>query len=319
MLGAGGVVGVSYIVGALGALHDVAGFDASQADLIVGTSAGALVGALLRSGMPSSDLYALAHSDDDPARDAFAPAFSGPIDLARRGVGSACTMARAFGIAAHVGAPDFLRRAFPSGFFTLRDVLDDLSALLDRPWPDRPLYLCACDLETRRRVVFGTPSAPSVPLPVAVQAACAIPGFYENVTIDGHDYVDGGVVSSSNLDLAAGYDLVIGVIPMSYDRTSARPSLHPYRLAVEVFRLYPTRSLRAEMMAVRDSGSRVVVIRPTVFEAQRHGFNLMSVRDRLKVADKARKTVTQSLATGRLAAVLGEFGYGLGRTGSRSA
>ena len=45
----------------------------------------------------------------------------------------------------------------------------------------------------------------------------------------------------------------------------------------------------------------------------------MSVRDRLKVADKARKTVTQSLATGRLAAVLGEFGYGLGRTGSRSA
>jgi NTE family protein len=167
-------------------------------------------------------------------------------------------------------------------------------------------------LPARRRVVFGTPTAPTVSVATAVQASCAIPGFYESVTVEGRAFVDGGVISTTNLDLAAGYDLVIGIVPMSYDRHSARPSFHPYRLAVEIYRRYPSRSLRAEMVAVREGGSRVVLVRPTVFEAQRHGFNLMDRRDRLKVAQKAYKTVAQSLATGRLAASLAEFGYGFG-------
>src|SRR5207249_11844223 len=107
-------------------------------------------------------------------------------------------------------------------------------------------------------------------------------------------------------DLAAGSDLIIVVAPMAYDRHSARPAVHPARMAMEIYRYYPTRSLRDEMSAARAAGSRVLLVRPSVFEAQRHGFNPMDAKDRKKVAAKAYKTVAQSLATGRFASTLAD-------------
>jgi NTE family protein len=240
----------------------------------------------------------------------FTRLFGDPLQMARRGVGSACTVLRALGV-----VPTFLpnnelfRLAFPSGLFSLWSALELLGPVLPAGWPDRKLYLCACDLARRERVVFGTPGAPQCTVAEAVAASCAIPGFYEPAVIGGREYVDGGVLSTTHLDLAAGHDLVIGVAPMSYDRNSARPSLRPARLAMEIYRRYPSRTLRSEMAAVREGGSTVLVVRPTVFEARRHGFNLMDRSDRAKVAAKAYKTMAQSLSAGRFAATLPEFGY----------
>ena len=330
VLGAGGIVGVSYLIGALAALEEVGGFRGDDADLVVGTSAGAIVGSLLRSGVSASAQYRLALGQvDGVSRDraqlhsrahvdkAFIRSFREPVALVRRGVGSTWTIARAFGVVPGiVPTPPLSRLLFPSGLYTLDAVVDDLAAVFPEAWPQQPLYICACDLSARRRVVFGSPGAPKTSLALAVKASCAIPGFYESVTIGGRDYVDGGLLSTTNLDLADGYDLVIGVAPMAYDRHSARPSLHPARLAMEIYRRYPSRSLRSEMLAVRERGARVLLVRPTVFEAQRHGFNPMERRDRVKVAHKAYKTVARSLAAGRFAATLAEFGYGVGRSGS---
>jgi NTE family protein len=324
VLGAGGIVGVSYITGALAALEEIAGFDGRDADLVVGTSAGAAVAALLRSGVSASELFRasegdptslLGSNDEESFDQAFLPAFSDPVGFARRSVGSVAALVRAFGLFP-VPVPDAVDRWFPAGFFTLSGVVEVLRDVLPTEWPPMPLHLCAVDLDDGRRTVFGASGAPATSVATAMQASCAIPGFYEPVIVDGRRYVDGGVYSTTNLDLAAGYDLVIGVAPMAYDRHTARLSIHPARVAMEIYRLYPTRRLRSEMQAVRRTGGRVLLVRPTVFEAQRHGFNLMDRKDRQKVAAKAYKTMASSLATGRFAAVLSEFGYGISRARS---
>src|SRR5438270_232058 len=76
-------------------------------------------------------------------------------------------------------------------------------------------YVSAVDLEGRRRVVFGREDAPQVPLARAVLASCAVPGVYPPIREAGMTLVDGGVKSTTHLDTAAGYDLVIGVVPMA--------------------------------------------------------------------------------------------------------
>src|SRR5205823_4363559 len=83
------------------------------------------------------------------------------------------------------------------------------------------LWVVACDYATGRRVPFGRENAPEADLADAVAASCAIPGFYEPVTIAGRRYIDGGLWSTSNLDILRNeaLDLVICLNPTS--------SLHP--------------------------------------------------------------------------------------------
>ena len=91
-------------------------------------------------------------------------------------------------------------------------------------WSPHPnLWIVACDYETGRRVPFGRAGAPDADLADAVAASCAIPGIYHPLTIDGRRYVDGGIYSTSNLDLLRDeeLDLVICLNPTS--------TLHPIR------------------------------------------------------------------------------------------
>ena len=124
----------------------------------------------------------------------------------------------------------------------IRDRIGELYG--DVSWPDRPLWVCAVDLDRGDRVVFGR-DANDVPIGVAVQASSSIPGLVRPVVHRGRRYVDGGVHSPTNADLLAdeGLDLVVVVSPMSTTTegrraaiASARP-LHAGRLAAEVARL----------------------------------------------------------------------------------
>ncbi len=82
----------------------------------------------------------------------------------------------------------------------------------------------ALDYETGRRVVFGAPGAPAAGLSDAVLASCAIPGWFEPVTIGGHRYVDGGMWSATNVDLLAeaGLDEIFVLAPMRRRPTMLR-------------------------------------------------------------------------------------------------
>jgi NTE family protein len=306
VLGGGGLVGMSYHAGVLHALEQEAGFAADDADLIVGTSAGSVVGAYVRAGWTTQDFWLLAlgeHPDLDAigGTDPLAarqrimtPAFRGPLDLARRAVGSAYIASRSV-VRMPMPIPGALAYMFPGGLFTMDEGRRRFAEELPSEWPERDLYLAAVDINTGRRVVLGRAGSPEIDLPHAVMASSAIPGVYKPVRLGRMTLVDGGAHSTSNLDLAvkADCDLIIGVVPMAYD-TSAVPG--PLN---QLIRRFPARSLAAEASMARARGVEVLLLRPTAAEVQLHGLNMMRVEGLDQVAKAAYESTCRALQTER--------------------
>src|SRR5581483_4590995 len=84
---------------------------------------------------------------------------------------------------------------------------DKLHGPAEVPWPSRQTWVVAVDYHSGRRVAFGRQGAPSASLADAVVASCSLPGWYEPKVIGGRRYVDGGVRSSTSLDLLSRLDL----------------------------------------------------------------------------------------------------------------
>ena len=155
--------------------------------------------------------------------------------------------------------------------------------------------MVACDYETGDRVAFGRGDAPPADLPDAVAASCAIPVFYRPVTIAGREYVDGGMHSTSNLDLVSdlGLDLVICLNPTS----SLHPS-HAWNPAERVsaaLRSASGRRLGSEARELRADGVKLVLIQPLAEDLDTMGPNLMSTRRRHEVIEVAMRTVAEQL------------------------
>ncbi|MGH9069139.1 MAG: patatin-like phospholipase family protein [Acidimicrobiales bacterium] len=316
VLGAGGLVGMAYHVGALRALEE-AGLPPAEADVVVGTSAGSVVGAYQRTGSSVGQLWSatLAPPSDGPGgsggwagtgvdpslrkglggvSSVLAPAFSSPLDLVRRSVGSASLVARAAMRRPIPPVPGLISRAFPAGLYRLGEGEARLREELPDAWPDRPLWLCSMDVTTGRRVVLGRPGGPATSLPQGVLASCAIPGLYSPVRVGKSVLVDGGALSCSNLDLAvqAGCRLVIAIAPLAYD-----PDWPP-GATQRLVRAIPARSLARESAAARRAGVEVLIIRPSRPEVGAHGLNMLR-RDGLdRVARDAYRAAATTLRSG---------------------
>jgi NTE family protein len=301
VLGAGGVVGHAFHAGLLTALGEETGWDPRTADIIVGTSAGSGVAAMLRAGMPAPDLHARATdaslSPEGAAVAARAGVPSGPLPVPRSG----------FDFTAGMAAPgrllDAARRPWAARFGTVAaavlpegQVPSELVAAPLRPlfgdtWPDASMWICAVDLDRGKRVVFGCAGAPAATVPDAVAASCAIPGFFQPVNIGGARYVDGGAHSPTNLDVLVGQplDLVIVSSPMSVSRGAPRPA--PDLAARRLFRLYLSR----EAAAVRRAGIPVVTFQPSTADRAVMGYNAMDSTRRGPVAEQVRDTARRRL------------------------
>ena len=201
VLGAGGVTGVAWHLGMLRGLA-AAGVDLTDADLVVGTSAGAFVGAQITSGAPLEDLYTnqLADARGEPAARLGWPVLAGYAWAMLRSR-SHLSFRRRLGAAAR-------RRTAGEG--QRRAVI--AARLPAHTWPQRPLRITAVDTVTGELVVFDRDSG--VPLVDAVAASCAVPLVWPPVTIDGRRYMDGGMRSATNADLAAGYERVVVLAPL---------------------------------------------------------------------------------------------------------
>jgi NTE family protein len=262
VLGGGGVAGIAWMTGLLAGLAE-AGQDVTGAELIVGTSAGSTVAAQLGSGLPLDALY---QRQTDPALQA--REISAEVNLEQAtaqwgelmaGVTSAVDALRrigAFAIAADT-VPEAQRRA----------VIE--SRLPSHDWPSRRVLLVAVDAGTGETRVFDRGSG--VSLVDAVAASCAVPGVWPPVTIGGHRYVDGGVRSSDNADLAAGYRSIAVISPLGYD--SPLPSPMP---------------LRAVVGRLRGGGSEVTVIAPDAASAAAIGTNPLDPATRGPAAEAGR-------------------------------
>ena len=128
-----------------------------------------------------------------------------------------------------------------------------LDGLTGRPgsWADGRTWIVAVDFSTGRRVMFGRPGAPQVPLADAVVASCSIPGWYEPAVIDGRHYVDGGVRSSTSLRSLAEAQPGRGLRPGPDGQPRAGPPVTPGRAAGTPVRRLITRSLLREAEVLR--------------------------------------------------------------------
>lgn len=203
VLGGGGVTGIAWMTGLLAGLAE-AGTDLTSADLVVGTSAGSVVGAQILSDITIDGLYTAALKEPTGEVAAkmgvgvllgFAVNSMWPGDerVGRARLGRAAMRART--------VPEAERREI------IRQRLPNSS------WPGRNLIITAVDAETGEARNFDRDSG--VSLADAVAASCAVPLVWPPITIDGRRYIDGGVRSTTNADLAGGCERVVVVAPVT--------------------------------------------------------------------------------------------------------
>ncbi|MEU6868114.1 patatin-like phospholipase family protein [Streptomyces sp. NPDC046876] len=247
VLGGGGLTGVGWESGILYGLAQ-AGVDlAGEADLVVGTSAGSLVGAQLVSGpLTPQELYEsqLGDAAGEPV------ARFGAGLIARYAVAMLRSRTDAVAYRRRVGA---LALAADTGGEAERRAV--LRARLGSPdWPGRRLVVTAVDALTGELTAFDKDSGAS--LLDAVSASCAVPGVWPPVTVGGRRFIDGGIRSATNADLAAGYSRVVIVAPITLGSA-----------------LVP--SPAAQAAKLRAAGARVLLITPSAQARKAFGRNVL--------------------------------------------
>ena len=181
-----------------------AGVDLTTADVIIGTSAGAVVGAQLTSGTPLSELF---------ERQLREPVGEIPIRLGFGMLGRLLAYMLMPGDEAKARARlgRAAERAQTMSEPTRKGII--AGRLPVNSWPDRDLRITAVDAETGELVVFDRDSG--VELVDAVTASCAVPFVYPPTTINGRRYLDGGVRSGTNADMARGCDPIVVLTPLA--------------------------------------------------------------------------------------------------------
>jgi NTE family protein len=253
VLSGGGPVGIGWESGVVAGLA-ARGVDVAEADLVVGTSAGSVVGAQValgrdmaevaermrgRAGTPSGPVGASAEQMEALMSELMEIFTStDPADVRR----------------ARIGALALAAETMPEDEF-----LAVFGQLAEAAWP--PRYACtAVDAQSGAFVVWD--GAAEAPLVRAVASSCAVPGIFPPITIDGRRYVDGGMRSVTNADLARGHDRVLVLSLM--DPAAVAGPLAALAAGVE-----------DEVATLRDAGGEVEVVYPDADAAGAIGINLM--------------------------------------------
>ncbi len=274
VLGGGGLTGIGWEIGMLHGLAR-AGLDLTTAELVVGTSAGSVVGAQLTSGLLTlEELY-----DRQLVE---APHLSGGADRSQPQAKKAAPRMGTVAMARFVWGALLSRTPETYGVRMGRMALaartgDEAerraviaSRLVSHDWPERRFLVTAVDAATGEFRAFDGESG--VPLVDAVSASCAVPGVWPPVTIDGRRWVDGGVRSATNADLASGYSKVVVIAPLTIGGG-------------------PVPAARAQAARLAAEGAQVALITPD--RAARTAFG-RNVLDPARRAPAARAGLTQA-------------------------
>ncbi len=280
VLGGGGASGIAFHAGVLWALHHDLGWDPRTADIIVGTSAGSIVGALLRSGVAPEDLAAWATNAN--------PSSDGHVFRAAMQVADGAITRRAVPRLAMPGwhmlhalrhpsqLPGAVVTMLPHGLHDQAPRVAPLDGFVET-WPTKALWIPAVRVGDGRLEWFGRdPDLAGTVRPAdAVAASCAVPILARPVRIGGHRYVDGGVRSATHADVLVGtdLDLVIVLSPMGH-----QAGRNPLRALAH-------RRVKGEIALLERAGLAVQLISPDGATARTMGVNMM---DRARIGSVMR-------------------------------
>lgn len=268
VLGGGGVTGVAWEIGLIAGLAGL-GIDLAAADVIIGTSAGSVVGADITSGQELEALYQAQLAPPAPE-----PAARMGCGIIGRLIWIMSTSQDPVRARARVGHWALAAHTMPEA--ARRKVIE--ARLPASDWPSEALKITAVDARTGEFVVFD--SAGDAGLVEAVGASCAVPGVWPPVTIGDRRFVDGGVRSVANADLAAGYERVVIVAPV------AKGAGH-------------LTSPRRQAAALTAAGARVVLMQPDHAAVHAIGRNVLDLSRRAAVAAAGRAQATAEAAVVR--------------------
>lgn len=305
VLAGGGILGEAWMSALLAGLEQATGVDFRRTETFVGTSAGSIVAAWLAAGRPPRLPHGTRRKDGNGTAGAYARSAEGaPPGLNERAPGeegaiperisSLQTLGRAAATAAAPLAPAVLSWGAPGGAL-LRSLalarapegersLDDLRRSVEESGVrfDGRLRVVAVDRANGRRVVFGAPGAPPATVGEAVVASCAIPTVFRPERIGRREYVDGGVWSPTNIDVAP---VSRGARVLCLNPTGALPVSLDSMFGA--YRGIARAAEATEALALRGRGANVRVIAPDARAAEAMGTNLMNPGPRRAVADAA--------------------------------
>ena len=265
VLGGGGITGLAWETGLIAGLAGL-GIDLAAADVIIGTSAGSVVGADITSGQELEALYRAQLAPPDPEPEARIG-----WDFIGRLLWAVHTSWHPRQARARIGRWALATPTMPEA--------DRRKGFQDRlhssAWPSRALKVTAVDARTGEFAVFD--AAGDAGLVDAVAASCAVPGVWPPVTIGARRFMDGGMRTIANADLATGYERVVIVAPV----------------AVGVGYI-PSPGRQAD--ALRAAGARVALVRPDRSSLRAIGRNVLDVSRRAAAA-RAGRTQAAAAAT----------------------
>ncbi len=331
VLGGGGFTGGVYEIGALRALDLLAvNSTVNDFDVYVGTSAGSFVASMLANGVTPDEMMQVLNErvpselEDLDLDRVLKPNYFGfiskAVQLPLRTVELVRSLAR-FGELSAIDVGVGLAEALPSGLYSgdgvddyIAGVLNDGGRSNDFRLLDTELYLTATDLDTTERIVFGEPGWQDVPISKAVQCSTTLPIVYKPVDLKGRQLVDGGIRSTTNVDIAVekGAKFIIVVNPLvpyinDFERTI--PTVFGTRvrrvsdmglpaIANQTFRLIAHARLHqaVEQWQEKYPGVDIILLEPDPTDELMFGTPIMDYSRRLDIARHGFESVTAMLA-----------------------
>jgi len=331
VLGGGGFTGGVYEIGALRALDLLAvNSTVNNFDIYVGTSAGSFVAGMLANGITPDEMMQVLNKrvpselEDLDLDKVLRPNYLGFLQKAAVLPLRGAELARALLRVREISAIDLgvaLAETLPTGLYSgsgvgdyVEQVLADAGRATGFRLMDRELYITATDLDTTERIVFGEKGWADVPISKAIECSTALPLIYKPVELKGRQMVDGGIRSTTNVDIAvergAKFIVVVNpIVPYVNDFEKTIPTMLGTRvrrvsdmgmpaIANQTFRIMSHARLHQAVEQWREKypGVDIILVEPEPNDELMFGTPIMDYSQRLRIARHGFESVTAKLA-----------------------